>query len=156
MVEVVAALIWDHDRSLICQRPTNKARPLLWEYVGGKVEPGETKEAALVRECKEELNITVSVHSVFFDVVHEYPDITIHLTIFNASISDGEITLLEHNDFRWILPSEIPNFEFCPADESLNILPAKPMAKPAKSKSTRDSYGQQCKAPPTISGENPI
>ena len=90
------------------------------EYVGGKVEPGETKEAALVRECKEELNITVSVHSVFFDVVHEYPDITIHLTLFNASISGGEITSLEHNDFRWILPSEISNFEFCPADESIN------------------------------------
>lgn len=120
MVEVVAALIWDHDRFLICQRPTNKARPLLWEYVGGKVEPGETKEAALVRECKEDLNITTSVHSVFFDVVHEYPDITIHLTLFNASISGGKITLLEHNDFRWILPSEISNFEFCPADESIN------------------------------------
>lgn len=73
-----------------------------------------------MRECKEELNITVSVHSVFFDVVHEYPDITIHLTLFNASISGGEITLLEHNDFRWILPSEISNFEFCPADESIN------------------------------------
>ena len=100
---------------MICQRPANKPRPLLWEYVGGKVEPGETKEAALVRECKEELNITTSVHSVFFDVVHEYPDITIHLTLFNASISGGEITLLEHNDFRWILPSEI-----CPADESMN------------------------------------
>ena len=89
MLEVVAALIWDHDRFLICQRPANKPRPLLWEYVGGKVEPGETKEAALERECKEELNITVSVHSVFFDVVHEYPDITIHLTLFNAFISDG-------------------------------------------------------------------
>ena len=81
------------------------------------------------RECKEELNITVSVHSVFFDVVHEYPDITIHLTLFNASISDGEITLLEHNDFRWILPNEIPNFEFCPADESINAF-------------IRETYGQ--------------
>ena len=105
---------------MICQRPANKPRPLLWEYVDGKVEPGETKEAALVQECKEELNITTSVHSVFFDVVHEYPDITIHLTLFNASISGGEITLLEHNDFRWILPSEISNFESCSADESIN------------------------------------
>ncbi len=120
MVEVVAALIWDRDRFLICQRPANKARPLLWEYVGGKVEPGETKEEALVRECREELNITVCVHSVFFEVVHAYPDITIHLTLFNASISDGEITLLEHNDLRWILPREIPDFAFCPADEAIN------------------------------------
>ena len=120
MVEVVAALIWDNDRFLICQRPANKARPLLWEYVGGKVEPGETKEDALVRECKEELDITVSVGSVFFDVIHEYPDITIHLTLFNATIVDGEIKLLEHNDYRWITPEEISQFEFCPADESIN------------------------------------
>ena len=120
MVEVVAALIWDNDRFLICQRPANKARPLLWEYVGGKVEPGETKEEALVRECKEELDITVSVGSVFFDVIHEYPDITIHLTLFNATIVDGEIKLLEHNDYRWITPEEISQFEFCPADESIN------------------------------------
>ena len=114
---------------MICQRPANKARLLLWEYVGGKVEPGETKEAALERECKEELNITVSVHSVFFDVVHEYPDITIHLTLFNASISDGEITLLEHNDFRWVLPNEIPNFEFRPADERINAVIRKTYGK---------------------------
>ncbi len=120
MVEVVAALIWDKDRFLICQRPANKARALLWEYVGGKVEPGETKEEALVRECKEELGIIVSVHSKFFDVVHEYPDITIHLTLFHASILEGEITLLEHNDLCWILPSEIPDFEFCPADKTIN------------------------------------
>lgn len=120
MIEVVAALIWENDRFLICQRPANKARPLLWEYVGGKVEPGETKEAALIRECKEELNITASVGSVFFDVVHEYPDITIHLTLFNASVSDGEIKLLEHHDMRWIKPEEIPKYDFCPADKSIN------------------------------------
>lgn len=120
MVEVVAALIWDNDRFLICQRPANKARPLLWEYVGGKVEPGETKEDALVRECKEELDITVSVGSVFFDVIHEYPDITIHLILFNATIADGEIKLLEHNNYQWITPKEIPKYEFCPADKSIN------------------------------------
>lgn len=120
MVEVVAALIWDNDRFLICQRPANKARPLLWEYVGGKVEFGETKEEALIRECKEELDITVSVGSVFFDVIHEYPDITIHLTLFNATIANGELKMLEHNDYRWITPEEIASFEFCPADTSIN------------------------------------
>lgn len=120
MVEVVAALIWENDRFLICQRPANKARPLLWEYVGGKVEPGETKDEALARECKEELDITVSVGSVFFDVIHEYPDITIHLTLFNTTIADGKMKLLEHNDYRWITPEEISQFEFCPADESIN------------------------------------
>ena len=89
MIEVVAALIWDGDRFLICQRPKNKARGLLWEYVGGKVEPGETKQEALIRECREELDVTITVGDVFMDVVHEYPDITVHLTLFHASIAEG-------------------------------------------------------------------
>ena len=119
MTEVVAALIWDGDKFMICQRPANKARALLWEFVGGKVEPGETKEQALIRECKEELDILLSVGDVFMDVVHEYPDITVHLTLFNATIAEGEPQKLEHNDIQWIAPSEIPNFEFCPADEEI-------------------------------------
>ena len=120
MTEVVAALIWDGDRFMICQRPATKARPLLWEYVGGKVEPGETKEQALARECKEELDIVVEAKDVFYEVDHVYPDITIHLTLFNAVIKEGTPKLLEHNDIRWITPKEIPNFEFCPADEDIN------------------------------------
>ena len=119
MIEVVAALIWNGDKFMICQRPANKARALLWEFVGGKVESGETKEQALIRECKEELDILLSVGDVFMDVVHEYPDITVHLTLFNATIAEGEPQKLEHNDIQWIAPSEIPNFEFCPADEEI-------------------------------------
>ncbi len=120
MTEVVAALIWQDGKFLICQRPAHKARGLLWEYVGGKVEPGETRQEALARECKEELDICLSVGDIFFEVDHVYPDITIHLTLFNASIASGEIQMLEHNDIRWIRPSEIPDYEFCPADESIN------------------------------------
>ena len=116
MVEVVAALIWDKDKFMICQRPAHKARALLWEFVGGKVEPGETKEQALIRECQEELAITLSVGDVFMDVVHEYPDITVHLTLFNATISKGIPQKLEHNDIQWIAPAEIPQYDFCPAD----------------------------------------
>lgn len=116
MTEVVAALIWDGDRFLACQRPANKARGLLWEFVGGKVEPGESKVMALIRECQEELDITVAVGDVFMEVTHEYPDLTVHLTLFNASISEGTPKLLEHNDLRWITPSQIPELEFCPAD----------------------------------------
>lgn len=119
MVEVVAALIWDKDRFLICQRPANKTRGLLWEFVGGKVETCETKEQALVRECREELNITLDVGPVFMEVVHEYPDITVHLTLFNAAIIEGEPELLEHNDMRWITASEIFQYEFCPADQEI-------------------------------------
>lgn len=116
MTEVVAALIWDKDKFMICQRPAHKARGLLWEFVGGKVEPGETKEQALIRECQEELAITLSVGDVFMDLVHEYPDLTVHLTLFNAVILEGIPQKLEHNDIKWITPSEISNYEFCPAD----------------------------------------
>ena len=119
MVEVVAALIWDNDKFMICQRPANKARALLWEFVGGKVEPGETKERALVRECQEELDITLDVGSLFMDVVHEYPDINVHLSLFNATIKQGIPKKLEHNDIKWITPSEISQFEFCPADQEI-------------------------------------
>ena len=119
MVEVVAALIWDKDKFMICQRPADKPRGLLWEFVGGKVEPGETKEHALIRECQEELAITLSVGEVFMDVIHEYPDITVHLTLFCATIADGIPQKLEHNDIQWITPKEIPNYEFCPADEEI-------------------------------------
>lgn len=119
ITEVVAALIWDNEKFLICQRPAHKARALLWEFVGGKVEPGETKEQALIRECQEELAITLSVGDVFMDVVHEYSDITVHLTLFNAAIAEGVPQKLEHNDINWITPAEIQHYDFCPADEEI-------------------------------------
>ena len=119
VTEVVAALIWDGDKFMICQRPAHKARGLLWEFVGGKVEPGETNEQALIRECQEELAVSLAVGDVFMDVVHEYPDLTVHLTLFNVTIAEGKPQKLEHNDIKWITPSEIPNYEFCPADEEI-------------------------------------
>ena len=119
ITEVVAALIWDNGKFMICQRPAHKARALLWEFVGGKVEPGDTKEQSLIRECQEEVAITLSVGDVFMDVIHKYPDITVHLTLFNATIAEGVPKKLEHNDIRWITPEEIPNYEFCPADEEI-------------------------------------
>lgn len=117
MIEVVAALIWKGNQFMICQRPAHKARGLLWEFVGGKVEPGETKEQALVRECREELAVTVQVGKVSMEVTHEYPDLTVHLTLFHASIQEGAPQLLEHNDIRWITVEEIDQYSFCPADE---------------------------------------
>lgn len=116
MTEVVAALIWDGERFLACRRPPYKARGLKWEFAGGKVEPGETKEQALVRECREELGITVSVGEVFMEVLHEYPDLTVHLTLFNAVITEGTPQMIEHSDIRWITVDEIDGLEFCPAD----------------------------------------
>ncbi|MBQ8498058.1 MAG: (deoxy)nucleoside triphosphate pyrophosphohydrolase [Clostridia bacterium] len=119
MIEVVAALIWDEKKFMICQRPSHKARGLLWEFVGGKVEQGETKEQALIRECQEELNILISVGDVFMDVIHEYPDLTVHLTVFHAAIAEGIPQKLEHNDIRWITPDQIFKYDFCPADEEI-------------------------------------
>ena len=119
MTEVVAALIWEDNRFLACQRPAHKARGLLWEFVGGKVEPGETKEQALIRECQEELAVTVAVQNVFMEVDHIYPDLTVHLTLFNASIAEGIPQKIEHNDLRWITVEEIEQYPFCPADEEI-------------------------------------
>ena len=121
MTEVVAALIWNNDKFMICQRPAHKARGLLWEFVGGKVEPGESKEQALIRECQEELDVTLSVGDVFMDVVHEYPDLTVHLTLFNATIAKGEPQKLEHNDIKCITPHEILGYAFCPADDEILV-----------------------------------
>ena len=119
MTSVVAALIWDNDKFMICQRPATKSCALLWEFVGGKVEPGETKQQALIRECQEELAVTLAVQDVFMEVDHVYPDLTVHLTLFNASIAEGTPRKIEHNDLRWITVEEIDQYEFCPADEEI-------------------------------------
>ena len=121
MTEVVAALIWQENRFLICQRPAHKTRGLLWEFVGGKVEQGESKEQALIRECKEELDILIAVEDVFMEVEHEYPDLTVRLTLFNSKIVSGEMKLLEHRDAVWITVNEIDQYEFCPADEDILV-----------------------------------
>ena len=119
MTEVVAALIWNGDKFLACQRPAHKARGLLWEFVGGKVEPGESREQALIRECREELDITVEPEGIYMEVDHIYPDLTVHLTLFHARITEGEPKLLEHNDLRWITVEEIDDYDFCPAAEEI-------------------------------------
>ena len=119
MTDVVAALIWEGDRFLACQRPASKARALLWEFVGGKVEPGETPEQALIRECREELDVTVAPRDIFMEVIHEYPDLTVRLILFNAVIVEGTPKLLEHHDLRWITTAEIDTLDFCPADEEI-------------------------------------
>lgn len=119
MTQVVAALIRQDNKFMIFQRPESKTRAFQWEFVGGKVEPGETLEEALVRECREEIGVTVRVGDIFTEVDHEYPDITIHLTLFNAEIEDGVPQKLEHKDIRCITPDEISEYEFCPADDEI-------------------------------------
>ena len=104
-VTVVAALVREGNKFLIGQRPEGKARAGMWEFIGGKTEPNETNEEALIRECREEIG-----------VLHDYPDLFVHLFVYNAKITEGEPQRLEHQDFRWITPGEIDDVVFCPAD----------------------------------------
>lgn len=103
-------------RILVCKRPTEKARGGLWEFAGGKLEAGETREAALVRECREELGILVSPDRLCMELEHEYQDLTVHLSLYDAWLSDGEPRLLEHEELRWVTPFEFSGLAFCPAD----------------------------------------
>ncbi len=119
MIEVVAGLIFRQGRFLIGKRPAKKPNGGLWEFVGGKVDPGETKEEALIREAREELDVTVTVGKAFMEVTHTYPDITIHLTLFEAAIPTGEPRCLAHEALRWITPGEIGDYVFCPADRAI-------------------------------------
>ena len=119
MTDVVTALIWRGNEFLICLRPPDKPNPLRWEFVGGKAEKGESLEDALKRECREELDVEIKVNDIFAETDHEYPDITIHLTLFNAEIVSGEPKMLVHSDLKWITPDRIPEFNFCPADKDI-------------------------------------
>ena len=116
MLEVVAGLIRDGERFLICQRPAHKARGLLWEFAGGKVEAGESGQQALKRELREELGVEVEVQEQVADVTYAYPELTVHLTLYGAAIVQGKPQLLEHNDLRWIMLGEAVDGDFCPAD----------------------------------------
>ena len=118
MITVVAALIWQGDKFLACRRPANKARALLWEFVGGKVEAGESKEAALARECMEELALPVTVGREYLHTVHDYDDVTVDLTLFHA-VTDAQPQCLEHAELRWVTPKQVDELEFCPADKPI-------------------------------------
>ena len=116
VTEVVAALIRDGDRFLACQRPAHKDRAMLWEFPGGKVEPGETKAQALIRECREELGVILRAGEPFMEVTHTYPDLTIRLTLLHAVIAEGTPRLLEHRAMKWVTVREMDALPFCPAD----------------------------------------
>lgn len=116
MTEVAAALIRDGEKFLIGRRPQGKSLALRWEFIGGKVEPGETREQALVRECREELGVTVAPGRVYAELTHEYPDFTLHMTLFETAVLEGTPRPLEHAELRWITPDESDDDAFCPAD----------------------------------------
>lgn len=119
MIEVVAALVRDGDKFLICRRPEGKRCAGCWEFAGGKVEPGETEAQALAREWREELGVELRVGDVLADVTHAYPDLTVHLTLYAAAVASGVPRALEHSQLRWISPREAGGYAFCPADARL-------------------------------------
>ena len=119
MLEVTAAIIRHNGKVLICQRPANKNCGLLWEFPGGKIEAGETGEECIVRECQEELGVTLHVEREFTDIIHEYPDRTVHLHFYLCEIVSGTPDNKEHNAIAWITPEEVAQYDFCPADKKM-------------------------------------
>ncbi|MBQ6607407.1 MAG: (deoxy)nucleoside triphosphate pyrophosphohydrolase [Firmicutes bacterium] len=118
-VRVAAALMIRQGRFLICRRPMHKARGGLWEFPGGKLEPGESAAEALIRECREELAIEVTPGPVYTRLTHEYPDLTVELILLQVDEFAGTPLLLEHSELRWISVEEIGDFRFCPADREI-------------------------------------
>ena len=119
MRDVSTAVIRQDGKILICQRLPHKGNALKWEFVGGKSEEGETLSQTLIRECKEELDVTVDVGEKLMEIVHSYPDETYRISIFNAEIVEGTPKLLEHVDMKWIYPKDIDNYDFCIADNEI-------------------------------------
>ena len=120
IVEVVGAIIKDGDRYLVGQRAANKAQGGLWEFMGGKIEPGETPERALARECREELDLEIENERIIDSVVHEYPEKTIRLTLIECTPKSGSVPRpIEHQDIRWVTREEMDGLPFAPADRDL-------------------------------------
>ena len=116
VIEVVAGVIYKDNKFLIAQRNLKKAQGGLWEFPGGKIEPNETKENAIVREIKEELDIDIEVKSYLSEKVFKYPEKDINLIALECKKINGEIRLLEHEDYKWVSKNELDNFQFAPAD----------------------------------------
>lgn len=121
-IKVVAAIIKNEDKILATKRGYGEFINM-WEFPGGKIEPGETKKQALVREIKEELNIEISVDNFALDIEYQYPNFYLFMSCFMCSIKEGSIELLEHNDGKWITKEELNTLNWLPADiDAVNYL----------------------------------
>jgi mutator protein MutT len=119
MMEVAAAIIRQNNQILICQRGAEGNCAFLWEFPGGKLESDETMEQCAIRECREELQIDIAIRDIYAKLIYKYPDKEIAFTFFNAQLIGGAITTAVHADFKWVLPDELKNYEFCPADVAI-------------------------------------
>ena len=113
---VTCAIIEQNRHVLITQRSETMPLPLLWEFPGGKVNVGETEEACLKREIKEELNLTIELQQRLTPVQHFNGSKTILLIPYICRLVAGKLTLAEHKDYRWAKPEELRGFTWCPAD----------------------------------------
>ena len=116
MINVVAAVIKNEGKILIAKRNLKKSQGGLWEFPGGKIELNESREAAIIREIKEELTIDINVENYIGEKIFNYPDKDVNLIALECKIINGNIKLLEHEDAKWIDISDLDNFEFAPAD----------------------------------------
>lgn len=121
-IKVVAAIIQKENKILATKRGYGEFINM-WEFPGGKIESGETKEQALVREIKEELNIEISVDKFAIDIEYQYPNFYLFMSCFMCSIKEGSIEFLEHNDGKWITKEELNTLNWLPADiDAVNYL----------------------------------
>lgn len=119
-IEVVGAVIRDGGRVLLAQRPEGKAQAGLWEFPGGKIEPGETPEEALARECREELALEIESPTILRSVLHRYPEKTIRLLLVECSVRPGSVPVpQEGQSVAWVRPSDLDRLPVCPADREL-------------------------------------
>jgi 8-oxo-dGTP diphosphatase len=116
MLEVVAALIVRDDKYLICRRAAHKSNGGLWEFPGGKIEAGESRKQARIRECAEELAVQQQVGGLLLQTQHSYPHTEISLSLYACTVAIGEPQALKHQEIRWVSLTEMPAFEFSPAD----------------------------------------
>ena len=120
MTRVSAAIIKNSDNEiLICQRGLGGSCEFLWEFPGGKIEPGESPEECLVRECREELEIDIEVLDLFEETRYSYLERDIEFMFFTASLKKGVPVPSVHNCIKWVLPDKLQDYEFCPADVSV-------------------------------------
>lgn len=120
VIEVVGGIIRRGDRYLLGKRPIGKVQGGLWEFIGGKIESGETPCEALSRECREEIALEIVNEHVRTAVTHAYPDRTIRLTLIDCEpVPEAEPVALEHEALGWYTPDEMQTLDFCPADAEL-------------------------------------
>ncbi len=119
VIDVAAALIFDHGKLLITQRRPDDHLPNLWEFPGGKVEPGETFQACLIREIAEELDIEIAVEELLEEITHSYPQKAVRLCFYHCRLIAGEPKAIHVQNWKWVTREDLEREEFPAADAKL-------------------------------------